>query len=173
VAIADSDTLTFALEALDASVSAPLAVPADFGAKETESVRLSPAARVCEVVKPLRLNPAPVTVAEEIVTLEPPELVTVSYSIWLLATWILPKFMLEGLAARKPGGAGVPEIGAVPVPVKELVLALKRCLLRFQVRVEVTTDKLPLAPPTDCGVKVTGKRTLCPGATVIGKFGPV
>ena len=119
-------------------------------------------------MKPLRLNPAPVTVAEEIVTLEPPELVTVSYSIWLLATWILPKFMLEGLAARKPGGAGVPEIGAVPVPVKEIVVALKRCLLRFH-----TTDKLPLAPPTDCGVKVRGKRTLCPGATVIGKFGPV
>ena len=78
VAVADSDTLTLALEALDVSVSVPLAVPADFGAKETESGRLSPWARVCEAVKPLRLNPAPVTVAEEIVTLEPPVLVTVS-----------------------------------------------------------------------------------------------
>jgi hypothetical protein len=124
VPVADSDTLTFALEALDASVSVPLAVPADFGAKETESVRLCPAARVCEVVKPPRLNPAPVTVAEEIVTVEPPELVTVSYRIWLLATWILPKFMLEGLAARKPGGAGVPETGAVPMPAREVVVVL-------------------------------------------------
>jgi hypothetical protein len=75
-------------------------------------------------VKPPRLNPAPVTVAEEIVTVEPPELVTVSYRIWLLATWILPKFMLEGLAARKPGGAGVPETGAVPMPAREIVVLL-------------------------------------------------
>ena len=121
-------------------------------------------------MKPLRLNPAPVTVAEEIVRLEPPELVTVSYSIWLLATWILPKFMLRGLAARKPGVA--PESGAVPVPAREIVAELKRCLLLFPIRVEVTTDMLPLAPPADCGVKMAAKRTLCPGATVIGKFGP-
>jgi hypothetical protein len=33
VPVADSDTLTFALEALDVSVSVPLAAPADFGAK--------------------------------------------------------------------------------------------------------------------------------------------
>jgi hypothetical protein len=122
-------------------------------------------------VKPLRLNPAPVTVGEEIVTLEPPELVTVSYSIWLLATWILPKFMLDGLAARKPGV--VPESGAVPVPAREIVVALRRCFWLFPIGVEATTDRLPLVPPADCGVKVTARCTLCPGATVIGKFGPV
>jgi len=135
-----------------------------------ENVRLCPAARVCGAVKPLRLNPAPVTVTEEIVALEPPELVTVSYSIWLLATWILPKFMFEGLAARKPGVA--PESGAVPVPAREIVVVLKRCFWLFPIGAEVTTDVLPLVPPADCGVKATARRTLCPGATVIGKFGP-
>jgi hypothetical protein len=83
---------------------------------------------------------------------------------------MLPKFMLKGLAARRPGVA--PERGAVPVPAREIVAVLKRCLLRFH-RVEVTTDMLPFAPPGDSGVKVAGKRTLCPGATVIGKIGPL
>jgi hypothetical protein len=78
--------------------------------------------------------------------------------------------MLEGLAARKPGV--VPERGAVPVPAREIVLALKRCLLLFPILVEVTTDILPLALPADGGVKMTAKRTLCPGATVVGKVGP-
>jgi hypothetical protein len=120
----DSDTLRLALEALDASVSVPLALPADFGAKETESVRLCPAARVCGTVMLPRLNPVPITVAWEIVTLEPPELVTVSYSIWLPGSWMLPKFRLAGLVPRKPGVAGVPETGAVPMPAREIVVVL-------------------------------------------------
>src|SRR5258708_37705314 len=104
------------------------------------------------------------------VRFEPQELVTVSCSIWLLVSWILPKFMLEGLAARKPGV--VPERGAVPVPAREIVLALKRCLLLFPILVEVTTDILPLALPADGGVKMTAKGPLCQGATVVGKVGP-
>jgi len=80
--------------------------------------------------------------------------------------------MLEGLAARKPGVTAVPESGTVPVPAREIVVVPKRCLLLFPIGVEVTTDMLPLAPPAGCGAKVTAKRTLCPGATVVGKFGP-
>ena len=78
--------------------------------------------------------------------------------------------MFEGLAARKPGVA--PESGAVPVPAREIVVVLKRCFWLFPIGAEVTTDVLPLVPPADCGVKATARRTLCPGATVIGKFGP-
>jgi hypothetical protein len=85
---------------------------------------------------------------------------------------MLPKFMLEGLVARKPGVAGVPETADVPVPAREIVVVLKRRLLRFPIRVD-TTDIFPLAPPADSGVKVAAKRTLCPGATVIGNLGPL
>ena len=49
----------------------------------------------------LKLNPAPVTVACEIVTVELPELVNVSYWARLFPTWILPKLTLIGLAARR------------------------------------------------------------------------
>ena len=63
VPAADSDTPTFAFEALDDSVSVPLAVPDYFGANETESVRLCPAASVCGNVMLPRLNPVPVTAA--------------------------------------------------------------------------------------------------------------
>ena len=85
--------------------------------------------------------------------------------------WILPKFMLEGLAARKP--RVVPESGATRVPAREIVVALKCCLLLFPIGVEITTDMLPLAPPADSGVVVTARGTLCLGATVVGKFGPL
>jgi hypothetical protein len=45
-------------------------------------------------------------------------------------------------------------------------------LLLFPIRVELTTPMLPLAPPADFGANVAATRTLCPGARVIGKFGP-
>jgi hypothetical protein len=63
VPVADSVTLTFAFEALDDRVSVPLAIPADFGANDTESVRLSFTARVWGRLMLPRLNPVPVTVA--------------------------------------------------------------------------------------------------------------
>jgi hypothetical protein len=50
------------------------------------------------------------------VTLEPPELVTVSLRTWLPGSWTLPKLRLEGLVPRNPG-AGGPETGGAPMPV--------------------------------------------------------
>ena len=48
------------------------------------------------------MNPLPLTVAAEMVRLDPPEFVRVSACVWLLPTGTLPRFMLEG-ALRKPG----------------------------------------------------------------------
>ena len=108
------------------------------------------------------------------VTLEPPELVTVSLSIWLPESWMLPKFRLEGLVPRKLGVAGETGTGVAPVPVpaREIAEVSKRHQLRLPYRVEITYI-LPLAAPADSGVKVAAKPTLCPGVSVSGKFGPL
>src|SRR5882724_8884254 len=109
------------------------------------------------------------------VTLEPPELVTVSLSAWLPDTWMLPKFGLEGLVPRKPGvagggaGTGVP---SVPVPARRIVDVLKRRQPFLPTRADTTSIRPPAAP-ADNGVKVAAKRTLCPGVTVTGRFGPL
>jgi hypothetical protein len=70
--------------ALDASLVTeryPVADPLDFGANATLNVVLWPVAKVSGNVKPVTLNPAPVTLACVIVTLEPPELVRVSDNV--------------------------------------------------------------------------------------------
>ena len=45
--------------------------------------------------------------------LEPPELVSVPESVWLLPTCTVPKFRLEGFAVSVPGAMPVPERGRV------------------------------------------------------------
>ena len=66
------------LDAVDVMVTLPLTVPADRGANLTVKVALWPAVRVTGVEIPLRLNPVPLIPTWEIVTVEPPVLVTVS-----------------------------------------------------------------------------------------------
>ena len=83
-------------------------------------------------------------VAALIVTLEPPELVTVSDSVWLLPTCTLPKMRLVAVAVSDPGVTPVPESGTFNVGFDPLLL----------------TERLPLADPTVVGVKVTLKLTL-------------
>ena len=78
VAVPESETVKLGLDALLLIVRVPVGVPAVVGANTTLNDLLAPAARVRGKVNPLTLNPAPVAVACEIVTLEPPLLVTVS-----------------------------------------------------------------------------------------------
>jgi hypothetical protein len=73
-------------EAFETTVILPLVLPPAFGVKRTVNVTLSPSSRLKGRSKPLKLNPAPVTVVCEIVTLELPELVKVSYCLCLLPT---------------------------------------------------------------------------------------
>ena len=79
--------------------SIPLAAPAEVAVKPTLRVRLCPTAKVCGL-KPLRVNPFPLTAACVIPTLDPPVLVTVTDCVWLLPTGILPKLRLAGEGVR-------------------------------------------------------------------------
>lgn len=92
---------------------------------------------------------------------------------------MLPKLTLEGLVPSEPGAAGgVGGVGGVatgalvPMPARVIVEVLERRHLPFT-KWPDTTNMLPLALPADSGVKVAAKRTLCPGAIVTGKLGPL
>jgi hypothetical protein len=89
-------------EAFETTAIAPLALPTTFGVKRILKVPLCPLFRLKGKFKPLKPNPAPLTVAFEIATVELPEFVNTSCRVWLLPTWILPKLTLDGLAARVP-----------------------------------------------------------------------
>jgi hypothetical protein len=75
----------------------------------------------------LQLNPAPVAVACEMVTLVPPELVSVSDKVELLPICTLPKLWLDGFAASAPAETPVPERGKFKVGFDaSLVAEIKR-----------------------------------------------
>ena len=67
--------------------------------------------RVNGNARPLIVNPAPVTLAAEMVRLEPPELVSVSLSVLLLPTVTLPKLKLVGLGVIWPCVTPTPDSG--------------------------------------------------------------
>jgi hypothetical protein len=73
-------------EAFETTLIPPLVLPPALGVKKTVNVTLCPLFRLNGRLKPLRLNPAPVTTAWEIVTVDLPELVKVSYCPCLLPT---------------------------------------------------------------------------------------
>jgi hypothetical protein len=83
-------------------------------------------------------------VAALIVRLEPPELVRVSESVWLLPTCTLPKLRLVAVAVSDPGVTPVPESGMPRVGFDALLVM----------------ERLPEDEPPVVGVKVTLKLTL-------------
>jgi len=92
-----SETLTDGSDAFELLMeSVALSVPVMEGVKVTDRFALPPAARVYGKVKPLTLKPVPLTLAPEMIRLDPPEFDTVSACVWLLPTVTLPRFMLEG-----------------------------------------------------------------------------
>jgi len=68
-------------DAFDVTVTVPLNVPVEVGAKVTVNVVLCPAVNVTGGVIPEMLNPVPAAATAEMVALVPPVLVTVS--VWL------------------------------------------------------------------------------------------
>ena len=68
----------FAVEAVLTREIVPLSVPPEGGVKLTLIIALCPAVRVSGKLTPLKLKPVPVTVAWDMVTSEPPELVNVA-----------------------------------------------------------------------------------------------
>ena len=110
------------------------------------------------LLTPLVVKPAPDGVTLEIVTLEFPPLVSVTFDEPVLPTLTLPKLRLVGLAFKR-------EVAVAPVPlnaraVGELVALLAR-------------ERLPDALPETAGAKATLKLALCPAATVMGKVRPL
>jgi hypothetical protein len=94
------DTPTYGSEALELRDSAALSVPVVDGVKVTDRLALPPAGRVKGNVKPLTVKPVPLTVAPEIVRLDPPAFEIVSGCVWLLPTVTVPRFMLEGAVKK-------------------------------------------------------------------------
>lgn len=84
--VPDRAILRAGVEAFETTAIPALVLPPTFGVKRTLKVTLCPLFRLKGRLKPLKLNPAPVTVACEIVTVDLPELVNVSYRVWLLPT---------------------------------------------------------------------------------------
>jgi len=126
VPVPESETFKVELEALETTEMPPLALAADCGANTALKVTLEPGLSVRGRFNPLMLNPVPVAVACEIVTLDPPVFVIESVKVRLLPTWALPKARLAGLAASWPGaaGAGLMVNVRLALPVPPLLVAL-------------------------------------------------
>jgi hypothetical protein len=114
IPLPDRGMVRVGFEALDVIVTLPLALPAADGLNETLKFALCPDVRVSGAVIPLRVNPL-LTAILEIVTLDPPVLVTVSDSEEFLPTITLPKSRLVGLDDRVPAEIPVPDNGRVSV----------------------------------------------------------
>jgi len=95
--VPESATLRAEFDALEVMARLPLAPLPEVGAKVTLRLALWPAFKVRGKVRPLALNPEPVAVAAEIVTLVPPELVRVSASVVVVPVVTFPKLRLAGL----------------------------------------------------------------------------
>ena len=160
-AVPESEILRIEFEAVLVTAMFPPAVPALCGANITLNGWLCPGAKLIGGVKPPKLKAAPVMEACEIVTLELLEFVIVPVIDWDDPSCVVPKFRLVGFVASGPEPA--------PIPEREIVVLLERCLPLLPIGVQVTTDMLPLAVPLACGAKVTDKFALCCGAKVIGK----
>jgi hypothetical protein len=139
VPVPESPTANGGFEAFEAIVTLPLTVPATVGLNDTLKLALCPAVKVTGAVMPLTLNPVPLAVTPEIVTLLPPVLVTVSDNASPVPTAKLPKLRLPALTPRVPGETPVPARGMVKVGVAAFDVVVR----------------LPLADPDDAGTNVT------------------
>ena len=123
----------------DVTVTLPLALLAVCGVNVTVKLVLCPAVSVTEPEIPLSVKPVPLIPTCEIMTVEPPVLVTVSDSAWLVPVCTVPKFRLVGFAPSAPSAA--------PVPVNAIDsegLGASEVIVTF-----------PLALPVACGANVT------------------
>lgn len=102
VPVPDTPMESVAFDALDITVTLPLALPAVVGAKVALKLALCPAARVMGALMPFKVNPVPLIVIWETAMLAAPEFVTVPESVWLFPTVTLPKLSVAGLELRAP-----------------------------------------------------------------------
>jgi hypothetical protein len=98
----ETGTVNVASDASEARVRFPFEVPEVDGANCTLKLALCPTARVAGALMPVRVYPAPLMLACEMVTPALPVFFTVPDIVWVLPTVTLPKLRLARLAARVP-----------------------------------------------------------------------
>ncbi len=157
VPVPESTMVRFGFEAFEVTVRLPLAAPLALGLKVTVNEVLWPAERVRGKDRPLRLNPAPVAVAAEIVRLDPPELVSVSDRLEFPPVCTVPNTRLAGLGVRVPAVTPVPDSGILRLGFDPL---------------EVTLIE-PVAAPLVVGAKRTLNEALWPAGRVRGRERPL
>lgn len=155
--VPDNGMVRVGFGAVEVTVRLPLTLPPEVGVNVALKLALCPAVSVSGVVIPLSVNPVPLIPSWEIVTLEPPVLVTVPERDCLLPTVTMPKLRLVGFDASAPAATPAPDNGTVRVGVGA-----------FEVIV-----MLPVAFAADCGANVTVKPALCPAASVTGAVIPL
>ena len=118
----------------------------------------------------MTVKPLPLTAADEMLRLDPPELVNIRLCVWLLPTGtLLLKIKLEG-AFRSPG---VVTVGvAYPDPERATDVLLVWSLFCPPQEPENVTVNEPLKLLAACGENATDKFADCCGDNVIGRFGP-
>jgi hypothetical protein len=151
-AVPETGTVSRELGAVLVMDRLKLALPADFGANTTLNGALCPACRVMGKFRPVKLYPAPLNEACETVTLEPPELLRVAGSVWLLPVWTDPKLTLDGATVSAPGRTAVTASGTARVGLEASELIVR----------------LPLKLPDVGGVEFRFRLALCPAANVMG-----
>jgi len=146
------------LLALLAIVTLPVALPVDVGVRLTVNVTDCPAVKVVFDATPLALYPDPEAVTCEMVTLEFPVFVSVTFCELVLPTVTFPKLKLVGVALKT-------SVAVAPVPLSGMVVGEVGALL----------DRLivPLALPLALGANSALKVLLVPGFIVIGTLSPV
>lgn len=143
--------------ALLVTVMLPLALPTDDGANVTLQEVDCPAARLKGKPMEQMLKPAPLGVTCEIVTLEFPELVSVTLCVALVPVVRLPKLNDVGFAESC-------KVAATPVPLSAMLVGELGALL--------VSAMLPEKLPAEAGANPTLKEALLPGAIDRGKDSP-
>lgn len=111
--VPESGTSTLLFAASLAIVIYPFVAPGAARESETLKLTLCPGVSVNGKFNGPRVNPVPVTVTCEMVTLVPPELVRVSDRVPVVPITTFPNASLAGLAVSCPG--------VTPVPVKGML----------------------------------------------------
>jgi hypothetical protein len=127
------------LVALLATITPPVKLPVEVGAKVTFRAAVCPGARIVPEGTLLALKPAPVVLTREIVTLELPEFVRVTSRVLVAPVSILPKLKLAGLVLST-------RVEAFTVRVAELLVALPAVL------VTTAVNCAPLSAVVSAGV---------------------
>ncbi len=141
-----------------ATVTLPERLPVVAGSNDTLKEVDCPAATVSGSVKPVALNPAPLSLVADMDTLELPVFVTVTLCFVLVPVAMLPKLSEVGLAVSW-------RMGETPVPA--------RATTSGELAVLFTSVRLPTTLLAEVGVNPTVKVEEPPAGTDSGKARPV